>query len=728
MLQATEQFPRSSLAQQTSHVFSARVGGRGGGATRACVSAALGAGLATGLAICNSADEPSLAGPLAEAINATSSVRLHCRVMSRPKAKQRVSINQQRLALRAKGTRMGNSLKGLVAGALCSSTWAWVLCGLSACAAAPEVPVKLEQRPNLSSSGQQAVPVVAEAVPDSFSLVATLLSRARTESGETQRKTLRRVKKALAALTGSAGRPVVVASVKNLHGREEVRLLPHGDVVEVVGWANTGMRIAAPQAVVVGDSVLSFDAGALTLFRDETTQLTAEPSAKLSRPAGEERFVLVQGQSRAFVVDTQAGTTEFESPAMGTLLHRTRQGTTYLLHRTGDGPKRRYARVELPAKSESASWAHFVAAGHEHVAVAEVSAEDALAVSVIALEDSAVLHRAVLPSTRSLTAAVLSADASALASLEPGDGVYLLRFPAGRAQLVTKASATQSSSKLLFTKDGQSLCVDAPGEAKPKAKVVPGAIQRCYPSEGLGLIAHLPQPPPGWTRVAAGSATSLPENARFETISRDGTLVAAILSRVSPTGTELSVAVYDAATARQLWNQYLPNKSLDSPIPIWFSDDVQHLVIDGIRVRAQNGEPVDGVPGELGNSAAMLKRFDLELGASPLDAVRLGFSLANFPQLPLVQSADLSARGLSVFLDSSTGTLAVMSKSNRRVAVFAPGKDAAVAYLPDGSFAVDGEGSDLACQFGQVLAPVEVCLSSGEVSPSGVGTILRNVF
>ncbi len=724
MLQATKQFPRSSLAQQTSHVFSASVGGRVGGATGAGVSAALG----VGLAICNSADEPSLAGPLAEAINAPSSVRLHCRVMSRPKAKQRVSISQQRLALRAKGTRMGNSLKGLVARALCSSTWALALLGgISACAAAPDSPVKLEPRPNLSSSGQ-AVAVVAEAVPDSFSLVATLLSRARTESGETQRKTLRRVKQALAALTGSAGRPVVVASVKNLHGREEVRLLPHGDVVEVVGWANTGMRIAATQAVVVGDSVLSLEAGALTLFSDKTTQLMAEPSAKLSKPAGEERFVLVKGLNRAFLVDSQAGTTEFESPALGTLLHRTRQGTTYLLHRTGDGPKRRYARVELPEKSESASWAYFVAAGDAHVAVAEGSAEDALTVSVIGLEDSAVLSRAVLPNTRSLTSAVLSPDGTSLASLEPGDGVYLLRFPTGRAQLVSKVLATKSLSNLLFTKDGQSLCVDAPGEAKPKAKAVPGAIQRCYPSEGLGLIAHLPQPPPGWTRLAVGGATNLPENARFETISRDGTLVAAILSRVSPTGTELSVAVHEAATARQLWNQYLPNKSLDAPIPIWFSDDVQHLVIDGIRVMAQNGEPVDGVPGELGNSARMLKRFDLELGTSPLDAVRLGFSLPNFPQLPLVQSADLSARGLSVFLDSSTGTLAVMSKSNRRVAVFAPGKDAAVAYLPDGSFAVDGEGSDLACQFGQVLAPVEVCLSSGEVSPSGVGTILRNVF
>jgi hypothetical protein len=627
---------------------------------------------------------------------------------------------------------MGNSLEPFTAPHAYGSLGLWALLyALTACAAAPEAALEFEPQPKPEASAQKAATAGPdEAVPDSFALVVRLLSRARNESDDAQRKTLRRAKQALAALTGSAGRPVVVASVRNLHGREEVRLLPHGNPVEVASWAGTGLRIAAPQVLAVGDTVLTFEAGSLTLFKDEPTQLTAEPSAKLSAPLGEERFVLARGLNRALLIDTQTKTAEFESPALGAVLYRTQQGTTHLMHRTEQGAKRRYARLDLPDKRESASWDYFVAEGAGRVAVAEPSTGDSLAVSVVALADSAVVSRALVPNSRSLVSAVLSPDGGALASLEPGDGINLLRFSSGREQPVTKVLPTKQLVNLLFTKDAQQLCVDAPGEPFPKLKSVPGALQRCYPSHGLGVIAHLPQPPLGWTRVVAGNTTSLPENARFETVSPDGKLVAAILSRASSTGTELSVAVYEAATARQLWNQYLPNKGLESPIPIWFSDDVRHLVIDGIRVMAQNGEPVDGVPGELGNSSPLLSRFDLELGTSPLDVVRLGFALPNFPQLPLVQTVELSARGLSVFVDSSSGTLAVMSKSNRRVAVFAQGKESAVAYLPDGSFSVDvgGDGSDLACQFGQVLAPVEVCLSSGEVSSSGVGTILRNVF
>ena len=87
-----------------------------------------------------------------------------------------------------------------------------------------------------------------------------------------------------------------------------------------------------------------------------------------------------------------------------------------------------------------------------------------------------------------------------------------------------------------------------------------------------------------------------------------------------------------------------------------------------------------------------------------------------------------SPTGLTVYVDPTSGVAAIQSQENRKVAVFAPAKQGAVAHLPDGSFAVAGGGDDLACQFGSVLAPIEVCRSSGEASAADVGTILRNIF
>lgn len=581
-----------------------------------------------------------------------------------------------------------------------------------------------------ASAGPQQPP--EEPAAATFDDVSRLLVRARSESDAARKKTLTAARRALVTLTGSAARPVVVAKVRSLRGREETWLLPKGTPVEVVRWPGQELSLAGQRARTVGDAAVTLHDGQVSLWSNARKQITADTSAELLTAEGDRRFVLVKGRDRALLLDTSDGSTRFEGPSLGATLTRGSDGITRLLHRDGSGATRKYARVDLPDGKESEAWSFYLAesASGRHVAVGRSDDKGGVTVSVLTLPDLTVASSATLPPAareRTFTAAVLSADGTALASLEPGEGAKLLRMSTGKEELVAKEPKDRAQRGVAFTSDGASVCVDAPGAATPRAKLVPGTFQRCYPSGNGAQVAHLGEAPPGWRRATREDVPGAPEGATFETISPDGSLVAALLFRGNVTSSpELSVAVYDAKTGRQKWNQFIESRELRQARELWFSDDGKHLMVDGVRVMSESGEAVDGKPADLASLDPLLRPFGVDIGVGPLVAAKLVRPFPSFPSPPLILSGRLP--GLGVHVDPTSGVTVLQADDSAKVAVFAKGRDGGIAYLPDGSFSVQGDGEDLACQFGPVLAPIEVCRASGEVSAPDVGSILRDIM
>lgn len=614
----------------------------------------------------------------------------------------------------------------------------WLLASLvsmaASCAQPAESPTvaDVSAKPMLHvGSAEPSTGPVEEPAPASFADVAKLLVRSRGESEDTRKKTLTMARRALVTLTGTAGKPVVIAKVRSLRGREETWLLPQGAPVEIAAWPGKELRIVGSRVRAIGDKVVSLRDGQVALWSEGRKQIAADTSAEFVSLSGEDRFVLVKGRESAFLLDTQKGTAELGGPSLGATLLRSKDGTRFL-RRRDDGGKRRFARFDLPELTEKDAWSFYLGTNEaeKHLAVGRVDDKGAVTISVLALPELTVQSSATLAAPsgapRIFDAGLLNDAGTSFASIEPGEGARLLRLPTGKEELVARESKGRAMKTLAFTQDGNHLCIDAPGLATPKAKLVPGTFQRCYPTDAGALIGHLGEAPPGWrraTREEVGGA----ESATFETISRDGSMVAAILFRGAITSApELSVAVYDTKTGKQRWNQFIESRDLRAPSELWFSDDGKHLMVGGVRVMAQNGEAVDGKPEDLSTLDPMLRSFGMNVGTGPLVAAKLASPIPSFPSPALVLSA--SPSGLTIYVDPTSRVTAIQSQENRKVALFAPAKDGAVAYLPDGSFSVSGSGEDLACQFGGVLAPIEVCRSSGEASAADVGTILRNIM
>ncbi len=583
---------------------------------------------------------------------------------------------------------------------------------------------------NVASADVTSTPI-EEAAPATFDEVATLLVRSRAESEDTRKKTLTVARRALVTLTGTAGKPVVIAKVRSPRGHEETWLLPQGAPVELAEWPKKELRIAGNQVRVVGDKIVSTRDGQVALWSDGRKQVAADTSAELITVPGDPRFVLVRGRDNAFVLDTQDGSSRLAGPSLGAVLVRAKDGTRFL--RREDTGARRYARFDLPELTEKESWSFYLGTNvsGRHVAVGRLDDKGAVTVSVLALPDLTVQSSATLATLpngapRAFEAGLLNGEGTAFASVEPGDGVRLLRMPTGKEEVIARESKGRPVRSLAFTEDGNHVCADAPGAPIPRAKLVPGTFQRCYPTARGALIGHVGEPPIGWRR-ANHDEISGATGATFEAISRDGSRIASTLFQGSLSSSpQVAVAVHDAKTGKQLWNQFIDQRDLRVPSDLWFSDDGLHLKVGPVRVMAENGEAVDGKPVDLATLEPLLGGFGVNLGSGPMVAAHLAGPIPSFPSPPLVLSA--SPTGLTVYVDPTSGVAAIQSQENRKVAVFAPASEGAVAYLPDGSFAMTGTGDDLACQFGSVLAPIEVCRSSGEASAADVGTILRNVF
>ncbi|MBL8741179.1 MAG: hypothetical protein JNK04_08800, partial [Myxococcales bacterium] len=191
-----------------------------------------------------------------------------------------------------------------------------------------------------------------------------------------------------------------------------------------------------------------------------------------------------------------------------------------------------------------------------------------------------------------------------------------------------------------------------------------------------------------------------------------------------------TVAVYDAATGKQLWNQFLDSmRSLDTPADLAFSDDGSQLLVDGVRLDARSGVGIDDKPVDSASLTPLMRRFSMNVDGKTLSYMRLGYDVPFFEKGQLVWTVDLSPRPLSIILDPVTLTLAIRGHGSKQSIVLASGPTSALAFLPNGSFAKSGDGDDLVCELGSVLAPIEVCLTKQEVPaqrvPDALGDLSR---
>ncbi len=592
-----------------------------------------------------------------------------------------------------------------------------------------------------SATVQSAAPVTApEQPPTDYAGVAKLLERARGEPEAAKRATYELVRRALAALTGAAGEPRVLAEVKAPRGDREQVLLPERERVQVAAWGSTGLRVVGRSAVRVGERAVALDDRAITVWSAGPKRLLADDVLRLEAVQGEPRFLLARGGVRSFLVDTDTGESLLEGPSRAALFAPSGRGTTRLTHYA---PATGFRLLELPKAEAVQTFAAMIAADPARGLVLTsrvnllASLKKELSIALVRVADGAVETQLSLPAdkweSRVFAMGTLSPDGKSLFSLDVDARATRISLISGKEEVLAKSPAGQPFQRGVFTADSAHVCLDPPGLAYPKAKLVPGTTQRCYEHGDVAHIAHLAAPPAGFRRAAREELVreGFGHHLSYETISKDGNLVAAVLYDGKPTPTtvqRITIAVYDAKTGRQLWNQFLPGtRTLSEQIDLVFTDDNEHLWVDGVRVAARTGEQVDGIPQPLGAFAAPLTRFGVALDPITLQLARLGFAIPAFPSSAMVLEGEAKPLALSIFVDPVSGTVALRSKRSKKTVLLVPAQNGALALLPDGKLSVRGNGDDLVCRFGQLLAPIGACLGQAEVPASQLKRVVAEL-
>jgi hypothetical protein len=582
------------------------------------------------------------------------------------------------------------------------------------------------------AAASSAAPVEVEPpgkAPTTFAGVVKLLERAEREPDAPRKQTYALAREALALLTNQPGHPAILAQVTTPEGIADTRLLPQNRTVEVAGWRG-GLRVAGDRVAKVGERLVSLQGGRVAIWKEERKPITTVSAQALEVPEGEARFVLVRGKGSTFVLDTETEKATLEGKDEGAILLRTAGGATRFAHLVETGGKKSYDIVELPDAKPVASWSGFIAADAAR-GLAAVSDTRVVAtgvngfMAVVHLADGRALASRTFTMekffTRVLAKAKISPDGRSIAGVDFPDA-WRVHLDSPRDERLLRTKSLLPPREVAFTADGKHVCVDAPGLASPRAPGVAGTTQRCYVVGGVAHVASLPAPPPRFRRAAREDFTpnDFGYGVDYEAMSPDGKLVANLLYDGKPwpmVPQRFAVAVTDAATGKQLWSQFCgtDSSSLLSPPEITFSADAAHLMVDGVRVDARTGAPVDGVPVALASLEPLFDRFGLEPGKGDLKLMRLGQDLPFFQKSALVWTADLAPRPLSVFLDPTSLTVALRANGSKLALVLASGATSALAILPDGTFATSGSGSDLVCAFGDVLAPFDLCRDRREI-------------
>jgi len=386
-----------------------------------------------------------------------------------------------------------------------------------------------------------------------------------------------------------------LASVKTAAGPEALRLLPSGETVEVAPWQGGELRVAAPRVAKLSNGLVSLSADRITVWAGEPKQIEASDIDTLVAPPGEARFVLAVGAKKAFVVDSQDANTRLESASEGAMLGRGEKGPTRLGRLTD---KRKYEIVELTDGKQVEIWqdlvAHDATRGLVAVSRTDVDAQYKafVEIAIMRVSDGAVQAKSRLPietAVKLIGKARISPDTKSLAYATITEA-YHVHLDSGRADLLMRARKDWLIQSAVFTADGAHVCVDAPGPAFPRSKPVPSATQRCYVSNGVAHVAHLMPPPAGFRRAQREDfiAADFGFQEDYEVINDNGSLVAAILYDGKPlpfVPQRFTLAVYDAKTGKQLWNQFLDGMQSLTPVSLEFTADGETLLVDGVRVR-----------------------------------------------------------------------------------------------------------------------------------------------
>lgn len=615
-----------------------------------------------------------------------------------------------------------------------------------ACASPPREPAQLP--PVVVSASATSAPTVApEALPTTYAEIDKLLVRARAESESERKKTYALARQALVALTHESGRPAILTSVRTANGREETRLVPQNRRLQTERWGS--LAVAGAQVVKVGDRVVSLDSGRITIWDREPVRIDSEGTTSLSVPPGETRFFLATSKKSAVVIDSKTGKAVVEALADGAVLLRSAAGKTRFAHQPS-AKANTYLLSEIEVDASGAAVPKTVVEWRSNVAA---DASRGLVVVVRSLPDP-VSSDAELCAIRLLDDVVIGKQR---VSFEKSAGPFLnarispdgksfafttlsearrFHLDTGRDELVKRlGTSAMPIRSVAFSADGAHVCADAPGDPFPRAKGVPGTSQRCYVAGDIAYIANLAAPPVGFRRASpeAFARAGFGVDRSYEAVSPGGALVAAILHDGKPAPLapqRFTVAVYDARTGKQLWNQFLDSmRSLDNPADLGFSDDGAELLVDGVRLDARTGAALDDKPVDSASLTPLMKRFGMNVDGKTLSLRRLGYDVPFFQTGQLVWTVDLAPRPLSIILDPVTLTLALRGNGSKQSIVLASGPTSALAFLPDGSFAKSGEGSDLVCELGSVLAPIEVCQTKQEIPalrvPAALGDLSK---
>ncbi|MBL8742045.1 MAG: hypothetical protein JNK04_13150, partial [Myxococcales bacterium] len=420
--------------------------------------------------------------------------------------------------------------------------------GLSGgCAPPAQEPARLP--PPVATAVESAEPVaVPEAPPTTFAGVEKLLARAAQEPEAEAKQSYALARTALTTLTEKAGRPAILATVKTATGREETRLVPQSRRIQTARWGS--MVIAGEQVAKVGERVVSLESDRITIWDREPLRIDARGAKSLSVPAGESRFFLATGKKSAFVIDSHTGKTVLEGLAEGALLVRTQGQKTRFAHQPSDKATT-YVLSELAADASGSASVKTVVEWRRNVAV---DATRGVVVVVRPLADSLALD-AELCSIRLADDVVLGKQR---VSMEKGSGLFLnarispdgksfafttlsearrIHLDTGRDELVKRQGANAMPiRRVAFSADGAHVCADAPGDAVPRAKGVPGTSQRCYVADDVAYVAHLAAPPIGFRRASAEAfvRAGFGFDRTYEVVSPGGALVAAILHDGKP--------------------------------------------------------------------------------------------------------------------------------------------------------------------------------------------------
>lgn len=559
------------------------------------------------------------------------------------------------------------------------------LVGLSLCGCTPAAtaPAPVRPRPIPERVNAERAPAPKEEA--TLALASTLLAEAKGREGAERTALLERVFKVLEAATGKAGRAAIVRPTP----LGEPLLLPDGRHVEVAALGDAGLRIAGKGLHQVGPRVLSLVKGQVTLHQPDATELD-EQFDSIDVPPRADRYVLARRGDRAFVLDAETGKTVLETGAKGAQLLYQTDGTVRLFGADGgkatlrDVPTGkvvielagREALVALdPLAKRMAIWT-MVSPRNGSVDNLQVFERIAVLDTVDGQEVGSVRVPAVMGAR-----GTFSRDGKRLAlshvSGTPGTvfDFALLDIAAGTYRRIG-SSKTFERGAVAFTADGKHVCADPPAAPVPAARVPAGRVAQCLTFRAADghddavIVSYAPQA--GWRLVAS-----------------DGTAEIAPAVQLDPRGRRAVFVLARAAGPQSVLN------------PV----SMQAVVVDA------TGKDEDFVI-PLGSLAPLQVDVRFSLDGRYLDT---NIGLIDLEERGLVTRHPRNitpspvAAGYKLGTDSDSSVVLVTPAGETSTIVFWD-ISVSAALLDDGRFdPMTSRPGDMACAFGDILAPIEVC-------------------